>query len=444
MGALQDIRENPQRFVDWFRHSSPYVHAHRGKTFVIAFGGATVAAEGFGRLVSDVALLSGLGVRIVLVHGAQAQVDERLAEAKVRVRKVRGLRVTDARAMAAVKEAVGTVRVEIESRFSMGVEDSPMAGARIRVASGNFVTARPLGIRDGIDYQLTGEVRRIDVDSIRRRLDQGDMVLLSPLGYSPTGEVFSLGVEDVAAAAASALRADKLVWLVDAPGVLDRRRRLLHQLAPADAEAVLGKGRRQTEAVERCLRASVRAVRAGVRRAHLIDRDADGSLLLELFTRDGFGTLVTDEAFEGLRPARLDDLAGILALLGPLEEEGILVRRSRERLETEIDRFFVVERDGSVIGCAALDPYPADGIGELSAVAVHPDYRRTGRGDSLLDQMEKKARDLGLERVFVLTTRTAQWFQERGFRPAKVQELPEARRAIYDRKRRSKVLIKEL
>lgn len=440
---MQDIRENAQRFVEWFRHSAPYVHAHRDRTFVVVFGGQTVASEGFDRLVTDIALLSGLGVRLVLVHGAQPQVEERLRETGARTRKVRGRQIYDARALACLKEAVGTVRVEIEALFSMGVEDSPMGGARIRVATGNLVTARPLGVRDGVDYQHSGEVRRIDVDTIRRHLDRDDIVLLSPLGYSPTGEVFHLRPEDVACAAATALRADKLVCMVEG-GVRDRRRRIVPQLTPAQADEVLAHARRQTESVVRCLTAAVRACRGGVRRAHLIDREADGSLLLELFTREGSGTLVTDETFEGIRPARLSDVPGILRLIQPMEEEGLLVKRSRERLETELDRYTVVERDGSIIGCAALDPYPEQKMGELACVAVHPDYRHTGRGDALLDSMELKARQQKLQSVFVLTTRTAQWFQERGFEPARPSDLPPSRRESYDRKRRSRVLVKRL
>lgn len=440
---MHDIRENPARYVEWFRHSAPYVHAHRGRTFVIVFGGELVASGDLPRLVHDLALLAGLGVRLLLVFGVTPQVEERLAREHARLRRVRGWPVIDGKAQAATKEAVGTVRVEIEALFSMGAEESPMAGARLRVASGNFVTAKPLGVRDGVDCGHAGEVRRIDVDSVRRRLDAGDVVLLPPLGYSPTGEVFSLAAEDVAAAAAEALRADKLVCLIEGRGAVGARGRVVQQLTPADAERYLQK-HKQVRSVEAALRAAIRVCRAGVRRAHLVDRSADGALLLELFTREGAGTLVTDETFEGIRPARLDDVSGILALIRPLEEEGILVRRSRERLETELADFTVIERDGTIIGCAALDPYPSERTAEIACVAVSPDYRDTGRGDALLESLEKQARDRGLDRVFVLTTRTAQWFQERGYGPARIADLPAAKRERYDRKRRSRILVKRL
>jgi amino-acid N-acetyltransferase len=440
---VHDIRENPARYVEWFRHSAPYVHAHRGRTFVIVFGGELVASGDLPRLVHDLALLAGLGVRLLLVFGVTPQVEERLAREHARLRRVRGWPVIDGKAQAATKEAVGTVRVEIEALFSMGAEESPMAGARLRVASGNFVTAKPLGVRDGVDCGHAGEVRRIDVDSVRRRLDAGDVVLLPPLGYSPTGEVFSLAAEDVAAAAAEALRADKLVCLIEGRGAVGARGRVVQQLTPADAERYLQK-HKQVRSVEAALRAAIRVCRAGVRRAHLVDRSADGALLLELFTREGAGTLVTDETFEGIRPARLDDVSGILALIRPLEEEGILVRRSRERLETELADFTVIERDGTIIGCAALDPYPSERTAEIACVAVSPDYRDTGRGDALLESLEKQARDRGLDRVFVLTTRTAQWFQERGYGPARIADLPAAKRERYDRKRRSRILVKRL
>ncbi|KPK16991.1 MAG: N-acetylglutamate synthase [Myxococcales bacterium SG8_38] len=431
-------------FVQHFRASAPYIHAHRGRTFVIMFGGEAVESRDLRTLLYDVALLHSLGVRIVLVVGARPQIDEALARRGEEPRYARGLRITDEVALQCVKEAVGTTRVELESLLSMGLPNSPMAGARLRVATGNFVIAQPVGVVDGIDYQYTGKPRRIDAEAIVQRLDDGAIVVLTPIGYSATGEAFNISSHDVAAATAVALRADKLIGLLEEPGVLDAEGKTPTQLTPREAEAILASGRDLGHDVERHLAAAIEACRGGVPRAHLVARQSDGSLLRELFTRDGIGTLVTSETFEGVRLATRDDIGGILALIEPLEEQGILVRRSREMLENDIDRFTVIERDGMVIACAALYPYPKDAIAELACLVVHPDYRTSGRGDQLLQYLERESLAEGLTRMFVLTTQTSHWFRERGFESCALDELPKARRSVYDQARRSKVLLKTL
>ncbi|HKJ08407.1 MAG TPA: amino-acid N-acetyltransferase [Gammaproteobacteria bacterium] len=435
---------NAKSFVDWFRLSAPYINAHRGRTFVVLFGGEAVADPGFANFIHDIALLDSLGIRLVLVHGARPQIEQRLRERGAELRYVGGLRITDDDALSCVKEAVGTVRVEVEALLSMGLANTPMSGARIRVTSGNFVTARPLGVRDGVDYCHTGDVRRVDVTAIRQQLSDDRVVLLSPLGYSPTGEIFNISAEEVATAAAVALQADKLILVLEEPGLTDGRRRLIRQLDPLQAEQILHGRRKLPEDMVRHLEHAVHACRRGVRRAHLISRQMDGALLRELFTRDGVGTLITAETYEGLRPARIDDVGGVLGLIEPLESEGVLVRRSRELLEMEIDRFLVVERDGMIVACAALYPYAEEAVGELACLAVHPDYREQGRGDQLLDALQRRATGLGIRRLFVLTTRTAHWFRERGFQPGAVADLPVKRRSLYNYQRKSKVFIKAL
>jgi amino-acid N-acetyltransferase len=431
-------------FVEGFRHSAPYIHAHRDRTFVLALGGEAVADAGFASLIHDIALLHSLGIRLVLVHGARPQIEQRLMERRAELHYVNGLRITDDAALACVKEAAGTVRVEIEAMLSMGLAHTPMHGARIRVASGNFVTARPLGVRDGVDYLHTGEVRRIDVEGIQQNLAAGRVALLSPLGYSPTGEIFNVNAEEIATATAVALRADKLIMLVEGKGLLDGRRKLIQQLRPGEAGRLLQGRRRLAEDMVRHLESAIHASRRGVRRVHLIGRDLDGALLRELFTRDGCGTLVTDETYEGIRAAVIEDAAGILELIRPMEEEGILVRRSREWLEMEIDRFLVIERDGMIIGCGALYPHNRAKMGELACLAIHPEYRDEGRGDVLLQAVERRALEAGLGKLFVLTTRTAHWFRERGFKPGRVADLPMQKRALYNYQRQSKVFIKSL
>lgn len=431
-------------FVSWFRASSPYIHAFRGRTFVVTFGGESVDDESFPHLVHDIALLSGLGIRLILVHGARPQIERRLKAAKVKPHYVKGLRVTATEAMPSVMEAVGAVRVQVEALLSMGLANSPMAGARIRVASGNFVTAKPVGVRDGIDYGLTGDVRRVDSEAIKQRLDGGAIVLISPLGYSPTGEVFNLTALEVATAVAGALHADKLLCLTETTGVKDGRKKLVRQISMAEAAAMLD-GRARLNAEDRIhLEAAFTACQNKVRRVHLIDRHVDGGLLLELFTRDGIGTLISADVYEGTRQATIEDVGGILELIKPLEEDGILVRRSREQLELEIGRYNVIDRDGTIIGCAAFFPFAEERTGELACLAVHPDYQKGGRGDALLQYTEAQAKQIGLTSIFVLTTRAIQWFQERGFAVKDKSHLPGKRQALYNMQRNSKVLVKQL
>ncbi len=443
---MTDRTSNPQAhdFVAWFRQSSPYIRAHRGRTMVITFGGEALEEEGFSNLIHDIALLNSLGIRLVLVHGARPQIEARLRERELSIRYHKGLRVTDDDALGCVKEAAANVRLETEALLSSGGSALPGAGAKVRVVSGNFISASPIGVRDGVDFGHSGETRRIDVDGIGRQLDDGAIVLLSPLGYSLTGEVFNVNAESIAGAVAIALKADKLVCLIENNGVQGSRGERIDQLTLAEAEKLLRSRRRLPEDARGHLQQAVRACRSGVRRAHLIGRRVDGALLLELFTRDGTGTLVTDETYEGMRAATIDDVGGILQLLEPLEQEGIVARRSRERLEQEIDHFVVIERDGAVIASAALYPYAKERFGEVACLVVEPAYRNTGRADALLDSIERRARKRGLRQLFVLTTHTAQWFRERGFGKARISDLPLKRQELYNYQRNSRVYLKPL
>lgn len=435
--------DKPAQFVEWFRRSAPYINAHRGRTFVIAFGGEAVSDQRLASLVHDLALLSCLGIRLVLVHGARPQIERRMQGVGSQLRYVNGLRLTDETAMACVRDAVSEVRLSLEAALSMGLGNSPMAGLRIPVASGNVVTAKPVGVRDGVDYQWTGEVRRIDAASIKQRLDSDAVVLVSPLGYSPTGEVFNLSATDVAVATAHALHADKLLFLLEEDLVTDGGGSVQREIMPEALEQYIHQPEGQVaDAGLRVLRGCNEAVRKGVRRVHLLNRHVDGALLRELFTRDGVGTLISAEQFERLRPAQADDVGGILDVIQPLESSGALVRRSRDLLENEIDHFVVIERDGVIIGCAAL--YPHGGAGELACLGVHPDYQGGGRAKRLLQAIEKQAGEKGLKQLFVLTTLTSHWFQEQGFSQVGVDDLPASKKALYNLQRNSRVFSKVL
>lgn len=433
-----------ENFVPWFRASAPYIHAFGGRTFVIAFGGEVVADGKFVGLVHDLNLLAALGVKLVLVHGARPQIEERLRRRKADIRYVHDMRVTDEETMQDVKEANGRLRTEIEAQLSVGLPNTPMANATIRVTSGNFVVARPVGVVEGVDMQYTGEVRKVHADAIRDRFDAGEVVLVSSLGYSPTGEVFNLTLEDVAMQVATALKADKLLFLMDEAGVPAPRSGVRSELTVSEAEQLVkgAKPLRGDSAIY--LPFAIRACRGGVKRVHLLSQHVDGALLLELFTHAGVGTMITQDPLEEVRRATIDDVGGILQLIEPLEADGTLVKRSRELLEIEIDRFTVVLHDSVIVGCAALYPFPKESAGELACLAVHPDYRGTGAGERLLNHIETSARKARMKRLFVLTTRTAHWFVEQGFAEVPVAELPATRQQMYNFQRRSKVLVKLL
>src|SRR5437762_9594704 len=394
-------------FVHLIRSAAPYVHAFRGRTFVIAFGGEVVADDEFLGVIHDLNLLHSLGIGLVVVHGCRPQVEAILAAQGIPSRHAHGVRVTDVDAMDCVLEAAGQVRARIEALLSLGLAGSPMAGARNRVSSGNYLTAKPMGVVDGVDMQLTGEVRRIDTEAVQQRLDDGDIVLISPIGYSPTGEIFNLTVEEVATQVAVRMSATKLIFLMETDGVRNGRRQLLSDLSTREAEALLKRPDKLAPDVRLFLPAAIRACDNGVKRAHLISRHHDGALLLELFTRDGVGTMLAATALASIRNATIDDVGGIISIIEPLEEQGVLVRRSRERLESEIERFIVVEYDNHIIGCAALYAFPNERVGELAALAVHPDFQREGYGEALMNEIEQRARKLRLSKLFVLTTRTA-------------------------------------
>jgi len=431
-------------FVNWFRASSPYIHAHRNKTFVISFGGEAVLADDFDHHVHDFALLNSLGIRLVLVHGIRPQIDQRLNKLNAEPRFNNNLRITDDLALQCVKEAAGLVRVEIEALLSLGLANSPMAGAKIKVASGNFVTAKPLGVIDGVDYCHTGEVRRIDSVAIHQQLDQDNMVLISPIGYSPSGEIFNLSAEQVATAVAIALKAEKLVLLTEQNCCNPDSGEQVQQMTTAEVSAFLESYPQLQESVSQPLKAAIQACQSGIARVHLINRSQDGALLLELFTRDGIGTLISSTPYEELRPATLNDIGGILELIKPLEQQGILAKRSREKIETEIADYIVIERDGLIIGCIALHPNPQRQFGALACLAVHPEYQRSARANRLLDYAYRKARQLNLKKLFVLSTQTMHWFIERGFLSSDIDSLPEPLKVLYNPQRNSKVLCKDL
>ena len=433
-----------EAFVKWFRSATPFIHEFGERTIVIAFGGEVLTDGEMMQLAHDINVLVSLEIRVVLVHGTRPQVEEQLAQHGVVSKLVDGRRVTDDAALRCVKEANGIVRMEIEATLSTELANSPMAGADIRVSSGNFITAKPFGVRDGVDYMHTGQVRKVDTEGIVRRLDDDEVVLISPIGFSPTGDIFNCTLEDVATSVAIALKAEKLIFLTETMGATDSKERLINELTALQAQEALNSVRYggQTEDVRLFLPCAIRAVREGVKRAHLISRHIDGALLMELFTHHGIGTMVVLEAPDRLRDAKVADTDGIMAIIDPLVAQGILVKRDRDLIEKEIDRFVVLEHENEIIGCAALYPFPNDKAVELACLAVNPFYRDGGRGERILGFAEKRAKEKGFKTLFVLSTQTTQWFLERGFVETDVSKLPQEKQALYNYSRRSKIYSK--
>ncbi|EIM38902.1 MULTISPECIES: amino-acid N-acetyltransferase [Acinetobacter] len=449
MNPAEPSQSTTLQYVHWFRHSAPYINAHRNKTFVIMFDGEAVLHDNFQHIIHDIALLHSLGIHLILVHGARPQINQNLATSQISTPFHRQRRITTRESLSCVMNAVGSIRLQIEALLSMGLANSPMYGARIDVVSGNFVTAKPYGIRDGIDFQLTGEVRTVDTNAIQRHLDSHNIVVLGPTGYSTTGEVFNLLAEEVATKTAIRIKADKLIFLGKQHGLLNTDGQLQREVQPSQLDAYIMQDAQDLPSeLSLQLRAAQEASMNGVNRVHLISYAHDGALLEELFTRDGSGTLITDAHYEDVRMATIQDVGGLINLLRPLEEEGILVYRSRERLENEIEQFAVIERDGMILACAALYPIPTTGnelrSAEIACVAVDPSYRKSNRGSQILNYLEDKARSMGIQQLFILTTRTAHWFLEQGFEQSSVDDLPDARQALYNYQRNSLVCKKSL
>ena len=430
-------------FVNWFRNAAPYINAFRGKTFVIYFSGDVLADNEFPSLVHDITLLNSLGVKLVLVHGARSQIEKRLNSQNIQSHFSQGLRVTDSETMQVIKEASGCIRLNIEGLFTTSLRYTPMAGSRINIVSGNFTIAKPKGIIDGVDFQHTGEIRRIDTDSILNALNTGDVILMSPVGYSPTGEIFNINGEDLAAESSIALKADKLIFIDDINGIKNSDGQLINELTGQDLKQLLKDNNHLPDELKRHYQRIIYASESGVKRVHIIDRNIEGALLLELFTQNGIGTLISTDQLEDIRLASIEDVNGIIELISPLEDAGLLVKRSRERLETEIENFFIIKRENSIIGCGALYPFN-EAQAELACMAIAPEYQSQGRGDKLFNHICMCARRSGLKQLFVLTTQATHWFIEHGFVKGTLEDLPSEKQALYNYQRNSAVFIKEL
>lgn len=439
---MELLSDQASQFVALFRSVAPFIHAFRGETFVVAFGGELVQSGKLNALVQDLSLMHALGIKLVVVHGSRPQVNEQLRLKGLAPQFVGAQRITDAAALECAKEAAGEIRLDLEALFSQGLPNTAMQNARVRVVSGNFVTARPVGVMDGVDYLHTGLVRKVDSQAILTSLANNTVVLVSPLGFSPTGEAFNLAMEDVAVQVATALNADKLMFLTETPALRDAEGQVITELEYDDAQAMLAAGQ-VPPAEANYVQHLIQACKGGVERTHLVPFEQDGACLLEVFTHDGIATMITEEALEKLRVASNDDVAAILSLIEPLIADGILVSRGVDVIERDIEQFSLLEHDGKVFGCAALYPYSRN-MGEMACLTVSKEAQGTGDGERILKHIEQRAKAAGLKQLFVLTTRAMHWFIKRGFKPASVEQLPPERQASYNRVRNSQVLIKQL
>jgi len=420
--------------VNFFREAAPYIHMHRGKTFIIALSGEALNHPKVSETLGDVALLSTLGARIILVHGARPQIEEQLAKSNHQAKIHNGLRITDEKTLEISKATIGAARLEIENFLNQALNRPPIINTSLGIVSGNFLTAKPLGVINGIDYLNTGIVRKINKELLKSLLDEGNIALVSPLGYSPTGQIYNILYEEIAGHIATKLKADKLIFLHNSKDLSELPKHC--NLDQLDRSL---KNKQNT-----LLNEVSKTMHNGVERAHLIDIESHGGLLLELYTRDGVGNMLSTKLYDEPRHASADDINGIITLIKPLEEQGTLAKRTRAQLELEINAFSVIERDGLIIGCAALHPADDAKTGELSCLAIHENYRSGSRGMKLVEHIRQKAKRLELESLFVLTTQSLDWFREKGFREHKSTDLPTTRQELYSKDRNSKVLFLEI
>jgi len=441
------MKERNTELVQGFRHSVPYINAHQGKIFVIMLNGESINNANFQDIINDIGLLHSLGIKLVVVYGAYPQIENILQKNQIKSVYHNFIRVTDLISLEKIKKVVGKLQLDITARLSMSLNNTPLQGAHINVVSGNFIIAQPLGVYNGVDYCHSGKIRKINKKAIFSQLNSGFIVLISPVAVSVTGESFNLISEEVATEVSIILKAEKMIGFSNDQGIFDFRNKIISEIFPKQAKKIIEQISLEntfSKSKIRFLKGAIRACKRGVPRCHIISYKTNGALLQELFSRDGIGTQVVMESSEQIRSANINDIGGILELIRPLENKGILVRRSREQLEIEIDKFIIIKRDNLIIGCAALYVFLKESIGEMACFVVHPEYRSSSRGEYLLKKVQSKAKKLNIRKIFVLTTQSIHWFRERGFSPVSVDFLPESKKKMYNYQRGSKILIADV
>ena len=434
-------------FIQNFRLSAKYINLFNQNIFVIALSGYVFNEDQFEKIAQDINILHSLKIKVILVYGARPQVESILVKNKIPVRLVKNMRVTSSAALKHVIEVIGAIRNKIEATLST----INSVSERMRLSSGNFLTAMPVGIIDGIDMESTGKIRGVDVEAIKNKLNHHEIVIVSPIGYSPIGQIFNLSYEQTAANIAAAINADKLIYYVDANGILNERGELIPELTSEKAHKLIShiEEKPSPESAQNLsyddfniLKSSVFAIKNKIKKVHLINRHIDGSLIEELFTEKGSGTILTEFALENFRKATECDLKDIYRILFPLEKRKILIERDLTQIKGMINQFYVLEHDKKFVGCVSLNSFKESL--ELASFSIEPKYQRLGFGKKLLKFCELEAKKLKYDEMFILTTQSEHWFAENGFKEKSKELMPTFKKKTYQSERNSKYLTKKL
>jgi amino-acid N-acetyltransferase len=414
-----------------------YIPQFREKTFILAVDGAIVTDENFATLLLDVAVLRSLNIRVVLVHGASAQIRALADEQKITPSDLDGSGITDAATLKLALHAANRLTHEILEGLSAN---------DLRAASTNVITAHPMGIIQGVDHLFTGKVERVDTELLQSLLAQGVVPVIPPLGFDGDGKTYRVNSDGVAVAVAEALKAIKLIFITTQDGILVQGR-LIRQMLVADLESVLAlqKNDIAPEQLSKALHA-VAACKAGVPRIHIINGRVDEGLLAEVFSNEGIGTLIYANDYQQIRRAMKKDVRAIQLLTKAAVESEELVKRSRAVIEKNLGDYFIFEIDKNPVACVALHVYPEQKKGELACLYVNPLHENRGIGRKLIQYIESKAREMGLNELLTLSTQAFTYFQSKGgFAEGTPDDLPPARREKYEQSgRNSKVLVKKL
>ncbi len=414
-----------------------YIPQFREKTFIISVDGAIVTDENFGNIRLDIAVLRSLNIRLVLVHGASAQIKALAAEQGITPTNLDGSGITDEATLQLALTAANRLTHEILEGLSAN---------DLRAACTNAVIAHPLGILHGTDHLWTGKVERIDVAMCEKLLENDIIPVLPPLGFDGDGKTYRVNSDSIAVAAAEALKATKLMFITTRDG-LQVGDKVIRQMTVSDLQSVLAMQKSQipSELVSKAVHA-VAACKAGVPRVHIINGSLEEGLLAEVFTNEGVGTLVYANEFQQIRRALKKDVRSILNLTKPSVATEELVKRTRSSIEKQLGDYYIFEIDRNPVACVALHVYPEQRKGELACLYVSPAHENQGIGRKLIQYVETRARDLGLDELISLSTQAFTYFQSKGgFNEGSPDDLPPVRRERYDQSgRNSKVLVKKL
>ena len=434
-------------FIQNFRLSAKYINLFNQNIFVIALSGYVFNEDQFEKIAQDINILHSLKIKVILVYGARPQVESILVKNKIPVRLVKNMRVTSSAALKHVIEVNGAIRNKIEATLST----IKSVSEGMRLSSGNFLTAMPVGIIDGIDMESTGKIRGVDVEAIKNKLNHHEIVIVSPIGYSPIGQIFNLSYEQTAANIAAAINADKLIYYVDANGILNERGELIPELTSEKAHKLIShiEEKPSPESAQNLsyddfniLKSSVFAIKNKIKKVHLINRHIDGSLIEELFTEKGSGTILTEFSLESFRKATEGDIKNIYRILFPLKKRKILIGRDLTQIKGMINQFYVLEHDKKFVGCVSLNSFKESL--ELASFSIEPKYQRLGFGKKLLKLCELEAKKLKYDEIFILTTQSEHWFAENGFKEKSKELMPTFKKKTYQSERNSKYLTKKL